>query len=93
MKQNLKPISPWGSISSMLGARIRLEKLQAMILRSAASHCGEDCHYSEIEGDLEYYVMQLEVTIDQVYHAAFNRAVEERDAREAAKKAKHGPKQ
>lgn len=81
METNLKPISPWGSINSMLGAKIRLDNLRKTILRSMFYQVPKDRICYDMETDLATLVLSLEDIIEKVQHAAMDRYVKARPLR------------
>jgi len=75
MERNLKPISPWGSINSMLGANIRLDNLRTMIQRSMVSQLPTGRRLYDMETKLASLVFSLGGIIEEVQHAAMDRYV------------------
>ena len=81
METNLKPISPWGSVMSMLGANIRLDNLRTMIQRSMVSQMSNDRRRYDMESELARLVFGLGGIIEKVQHAAMDRYVKARPLR------------
>jgi len=82
MNLKVKGISPWGSVSSMLGARIRLEKLRKTIQRSMLAHMPNSRARYDMETELASLVSTLGDLIDEVQHIAISRCIEARNLRE-----------